>query len=244
MEMNIGLQLYTIRDQMHLGYDELLKRVAKIGYAGFETGYNPKTAEEIGGLAKKYSLKIVSAGVGADSIENDYGNVKDFMKQVDTDIMIMGFGEGDMDTLEKALKIAERLDRLAKKVEKDGYTLACHNHWWEFTKRFDGKTATDIFMENSETFKLELDIGWAFYAGADVARYIDELGDRIALLHIKDVTADKKLTEIGSGAADMKKILYAACSAGIKWGMVEQDDNFKVSSFDSIKTSYDYLKSI
>lgn len=242
--MNIGLQLYTVRDQLNLGYDEILKRVSEAGYTGIEIGYSPESADELGRLIKKYSLKVTSVGAGADDIENAYDKVKEFMKQMDSDIMIVGFGESDLDTVEKAMQVAARLDKLAKKIGADAYTLACHNHWWEFTERFDGKTVTDIFCENSEVFKFEIDIGWASYAGADVVKYINKLGGRIALLHIKDVTVDKKLTEVGSGTVDMKKILGAASSAGVKWGIVEQDDNFRHSSFESIKASYDYLKSI
>jgi len=244
MKINIGLQLYTIRDQMNLGYDEVFKRITEIGYRGVETGFRPDSGEELSKLLKKYSLKALSAGMGPNNIENNYDKVKEFMKQVDTSIIVVGFGESDLDTVEKVVTLARRLDELAKKVEKDGYVIACHNHWWEFTKRFDGKTITDVLCENSELLKFEMDIGWVTVADADPVKYINELGSRVALLHVKDFTADKKHTEAGTGVVNMKGALSAASKVGVEWGIVEQDENFRVSSFDSIKTSYDYLKTI
>ena len=244
MKMNIGLQLHTIRDELKIGYDEAFKRVAETGYTGIELGYSPDSGDNLIEAMKKHSLTGIAVHMSCGDIENDYDNVKAFVKRADTKIMITGFGEGDLDTIEKSVSCAKQLDELAKKVGQDGYILGCHNHWWEFTERFDGKTVMDIFLENSEVFKFETDIGWAFFAGADVVKYINKLGNRIALVHIKDVTADKKLTEIGSGALNMKAALDAAHNIGVNGGIVEQDDNFAVSPFESIKTSYDYLKTI
>jgi sugar phosphate isomerase/epimerase len=244
MKMNIGLQLHTIRDELHRGYDEVFKQVAEIGYAGVEVGYDPALGEKLSRILHKHSLQAIAVHMSPGNIENDYENVKSFMKQVNSEIMITGFGEGDLDTIEKAVSCAKRLDGLAEKIANDGYVLGCHNHWWEFTERFGGKTVTDIFCENSELFKFEMDIGWAFVGRADVVKYINKLGSRIILLHIKDATADYKLTEVGSGAIDMKEALDVACAAGVKWGIVEQDDNFKFSPFDSAKASYEYLQTI
>ena len=89
-----------------------------------------------------------------------------------------------------------------------------------------------------------MDIGWAFVGKADVVKYIRKLGRRLALVHIKDADAEYRLTEVGSGALDMKAALDAARAFGVKWGIVEQDDNFKISPFESAKTSYEYLKTI
>ena len=244
MKMNIGLQLHTVRDELNFGYDKVLKQIAEAGYTGIEMGYSPERGEELSGLLKKYSLQGIAVHMGPGDVENDYDKVKTFMKQINSEIIITGYGESDLDTVEKAVNCAGHLDKLAKKAAKDGYVVGCHNHWWEFTERFDGKTVMDIFYENSEFFKFETDIGWAFVGGADVVKYINKLGSRIILVHIKDVDANKNLTEVGAGAVDMKGALDAAYSVGVRWGIVEQDGNFRISPLDSMKESYDYLKTI
>ena len=68
----IGLQLYSVKNEMAQDFEGTLKKVAEMGYEGVEfAGLFDKTPAEIKELLKKYSLKAVSAHVPlADMMEN------------------------------------------------------------------------------------------------------------------------------------------------------------------------------
>jgi len=243
MKMNIGLQLYTVRDVINNDFEGVIKRVAEIGYTGVEATYSPDKVDIMAEMFTKYSLKAVGAHIGMNEIENNFATVKNFADK-------LGFKEifipwiADIDTTEKAIATAKKMEECAKKLKSEGYVLGFHNHTVEYLPKLDGKTAIDIFLEEAPTLKHEIDVGWAFAAGADVVKYIKKIGDRLSIVHIKDVDDSKTPTEIGSGNVNMKEILDAASSIGIKWGIVEQDSCINYPPLESIKVSYDYITTI
>lgn len=244
MNFNIGLQLYTVRDVIGDDTEGVIKRIAEIGYKGVELTYSPDKADLYAELIKKYSLEATGAHIGLDAIEKNYDTVKEFANKVGFNKLIIPW-IGDIDTTEKVIATAKRMEEAAKKVEADGYMLAFHNHTVEYEPKLDGgKTAIDIFLEEAPTLKHEIDVGWAFNAGANVVEYIKKIGDRLAFVHIKDLDENRTPTEIGSGKVNMKEILEAAWNIGIKWGVVEQDNCINYKPLESIKVSYDYISTI
>ena len=245
MKLNIGIQLYTLRDEMSLGYDEILKRVAGIGYKSVEMTYDPAKGEEVRGLLAKYSLIATSAHIGIDAIENDFDTVKGFMDAIGAKcIVIPWIGDDFIVSEEKTKETAKRFEALAQKLAPLGYELGFHNHVVEFERKFNGKTVIDIFFEEAPSLKFQVDAGWAYAGGADVAAAVAKIGARLASVHIKDVDDKKTPTEIGSGKVDMKSVIEEAAKAGVKWGIVEQDACVNYPPFESIKISYDYIKTI
>ena len=245
MKLNIGLQTYTLRDEMHLGYAEVLKRIADIGYKSVEMTYDPKNGEEAGKLIKKYSMIATGAHIGIDAVENDFDTVKGFMDNIGARSVIIPHIGGELvDSEEKTKETAKRFEAAAKKIAPLGYELGFHNHVLEFERKFSGKTIIDIFFEEAPSLKFEVDAGWAYAAGADVVASLKKLGGRLSYIHIKDVDEKNTPTEIGSGKVDMKSVIETAAALGVKWGIVEQDSCVNYKPFDSVKVSYDYIKTI
>jgi len=243
MNMNIGLQLYTVRDVIGKDVEGVIKRVADIGYKGVEFTYSPDQVDMYAEIVKKYSLEVVGAHIGLNEIENNYDTVKNFADKLGFKNIVIPW-IADIDTAEKAIATAQKMEAVAQKLKADGYTLGFHNHTVEYLPKLDGKTAIDIFLEEAPSLKHEIDVGWAFAAGANVVEYIKKMGDRVIIVHIKDVDDNKTPTEIGSGNVNMQEILQAAWDAGIKWGVVEQDSCINYEPLESIKVSYDYLLTI
>ena len=245
MKLNIGIQLYTLRDEISLGYDEILKRVADIGYKSVEMTYDPANGEEAGKLLKKYSLIATGAHIGADAIENDFDTVKGFMDNIGAkSIVIPWIGGDSIESEENTIATAKKLEAIAQKIAPLGYELGFHNHVVEFERKFNGKTIIDIFFEQAPSLKFQVDAGWAYAGGADVVAAVTKIGKRLATIHIKDVDEKNVPTEIGSGKVDMKGVIEAAAAAGVQWGIVEQDSCVNYPAFESIKISYDYIKTI
>jgi len=244
MKVNVGLQLYTVRGEIGLGYDEILKRVAAVGYNCIEMTYDPSKGEEVGELLKKYSLTATGAHIGISEIENNLDVVTKFMEAIGGKSIVIPWTDG-IDTEENTIQTAKRFEAAAQKVNAMGYELGFHNHITEFERKFNGKTIIDIFYEEAPSLKFQIDAGWACAGGADVPAVMNKLGDRLAItFHIKDVDEKNTPTEIGSGRTDMKNIIEAAAKQGVKYGIVEQDACVNYPPFESIKVSFDYIKTI
>ena len=95
-----------------------------------------------------------------------------------------------------------------------------------------------------ESVKFECDVYWAQYAGVDPAAYIKGHSDRIALIHLKDMTGEgdeRTFAEVGEGILDFEPIFAASEAAGAAWYIVEQD-TCKGSTLASAQKSLENLR--
>jgi len=154
-------------------------------------------------------------------------------------------------------RAAETFNRAGEESKKAGIQFAYHNHWFEFLP-VNGKLPYDTLLElcDKNLVKMELDLCWITVAGADPLKYFDRYPGRFPLVHVKDVKTLPKittggpqnfgdtvdLTEVGSGIIDWKRIFAQSEKAGIKHYIVEHDR--PTAPFDSIKTSYEYLRQL
>ena len=53
--MKIGMQFYTLREEMSKGYEEIFKRISEVGYTGVEMTYSPQDGDIISELLRKYN---------------------------------------------------------------------------------------------------------------------------------------------------------------------------------------------
>ena len=114
-----------------------------------------------------------------------------------------------------------------------GIALLLHNHEMECLS-VEGVTALDYALEQCPNLGLELDVGWAKFAGADPTELMKRYGSRIPLLHFKDVRADACaanrdtcFTVIGEGSIPLRAIMEAvSCCAIVDHGLIiDQDDS-------------------
>lgn len=84
------------------------------------------------------------------------------------------------------MKECEAMDSVAKELEKEGVSLAFHNHDAEFSVMVRGVPAHYLMAANTQYLKFELDTGWADFGGYNPVSIMKELGDRLAMVHIKD----------------------------------------------------------
>ena len=155
-------------------------------------------------------------------------------------------------------RAAETFNRAGEASKQAGIQFAYHNHWFEFLP-VNGKLPYDFLLEtcDPDLVKMELDLCWITVGGGDPLKYFDRYPGRFPLVHVKDVKAlpkvsasgkqnfgdsMKDMTEVGSGIIDWKRIFAQSDKAGIKHYIVEHDK--PAHPFDSIKTSYEYLRQL
>lgn len=125
------------------------------------------------------------------------------------------------------------LKQASDALAEEGMALLLHNHEMECVP-VDGVTALDYVLEQCPNLGLELDVGWAKFAGADPVALMEKYHDRIPLLHFKDVTAeacaanrDTCFTAIGEGSIPLREIMAAAkhCAIVEHGLIIDQDDS-------------------
>lgn len=254
----VGVQLYTLRNEIGKDPKGTLARVAQLGYKQVETfGYGNRkwfnlSPAELSAVLKQHGLSSPSGHTYPGSFFLKGGWEDEWKKAVE-DSRALGQEFITIPWLEEAYrkdpdnykKIAEGLNRAGAMAENGGLKLAYHNHDFEFAA-LDGQSGFDILSKNTDArlVQFELDLYWAVKAGHDPVKLFEAHPGRFCMWHVKDMdNTDKKFfTEVGNGVIDFKRIFKHAKLSGMKYFFVEQDQ-CPGSPFDSIEKSIGYLNS-
>jgi len=238
----IALELYTVRDETKKDFAGTLQRVSQIGYAGVEfAGYGNLTSLEMSTLLAETGLKGVSTHLGLDALESSQLSASiRYCKEIGCSYIVLPSLPKEWRTKEGIKVLAPRLDSIGQECQKHGITFGYHNHDFEFT-RVDGLSLLDYLLQATDPslVKIELDVYWVAYAGVDPVSYLQKLEERVALVHLKDMAADRSMTEVGKGILNMQQI-YAFAQARGLWGIVELDYP-QIPSLDSARISFEYF---
>lgn len=254
----IGLQLYTLRNEMQKGVAKVLADVAQAGYQDVETyGYSPSdkfwglTPSAFSELLRSNRLYSYSGHYGM----NDYlapngtdDNLKAYIEAAGTVgqkyITVPHIAGALVKDADAYKQIAEKLNKAGELCKGAGLKIAYHNHAFEFTS-FSGVTGYDLLLKETDPSLVffELDLYWAVKAGHDPVQLFTNNAGRFVMWHVKDMDKNKPevTTEAGSGSIDFKKIFKAAKRSGLEQLYVEQE-HFAMDPFDSIRKSYGYVR--
>ena len=124
-------------------------------------------------------------------------------------------------------RFAAEASAAARPLIDAGLTFSYHNHSFEL-ERFDGRTGLDILREESDpaVFSFEVDTYWIQHGGGNPVSWLDKLGDRMCIVHLKDLSMDGSkqcFAEVGEGNLEWGPILAACKRAQIEWYLIEQD---------------------
>ncbi len=257
----IGVQLYTVRDEMKRDFDGTIAKVAAIGYREVEfAGYFDHTPQQVRAVLDRN-------GLSAPSMHVDYQSLGFKFPQVIADSLIIGHRyivnpwidndiRKDPDGWKRAAAV---FNKAGEACQKAGIQFAYHNHHFDFVQ-VNGKYGYDILLEETDPklVQLEMDLCWMTVAGQDPLKYFARYPGRFPMVHVKDVksvpqpkkpgewVAFKKvfpvMTEVGSGSIDWKRIFAHSGEAGIKHYFVEHDH--PKQPFENIQASYAYLEKL
>ncbi len=249
MDRRIGAQGYTIRASMKTieDFEESCRKLKEIGYQTIQISGTPLAAADMKPILDKYGLKVTVTHRGYEEFRDHPESIIDYNKTLGCEICGIGAMPNDYrESNEKVTEFIAGINTAAKRLAEEGLCLGYHNHAFEF-RRLDGRYIMDRLIEESdpEHVKFIVDTYWLQVAGMNPQRYIKKLGERAMAIHFKDLTVstDNKLVmaEIGEGNLDWDAIIKACDEAGAKWALVEQDICQR-DPFESLKISYDYLK--
>ena len=254
---NVGLQLYTIREQIAKDVPGVLAKVAAAGYTNVEpNGYTRK--DKFWGMDAKAFKTILDANnlittsglYGIDiGGEKDFDDLKHFAEVAnilgEKYVVIPWIFEEYRKTADDYKVLADKMNKAGEVTKAAGVHLGYHNHNFEFTDVGGGQLGYDLILANTdpELVKMEMDIYWIVRGGADPVALFHKYPGRFSLFHVKDMDkANHELTtEVGSGIIDFKKIFANAKLAGMDYAFVEQEW-ISIDWNVSIKQSADYMK--
>jgi sugar phosphate isomerase/epimerase len=242
----LGLQLWTVRNQLMEDRSKTLKAIADAGYKQIEL-MNILESQEIAKEAKGLGMEVRSAFfnwevVAAPEIAGipKLEQLIEGAKSIGLEHMVFGYiGKPHRDTADKIKAIADRANKSAEKIRAAGMRMSYHNHSFEFEKLKGGPTAFEILMDRFDVklVDFELDVFWAAIGGWDALDTIRKLGNRLGQIHLKDLKANTGIIydegkvpvdafqEVGDGVIDMKQVIALASSFGVRQFHVEQDQS-------------------
>ena len=202
---------------------------------------------------------IDDAGLSVPSGHFDYEGFAgklDYAKQLGLNWMVCPMlPKSQWATIDGFHTAAKQFNEWGKQVADLGMRFAFHNHDYEF-KPYGDKTGYQILLDETDPHLVffEMDCYWVAQAGNDPVEMLHRLGHRVRMLHLKDRKPgfppsndmDKSsahFTEVGHGSINWKAVLDTARGMGIEYYFVEQDQT-PGNPLDSIKSSYQYLRTI
>ncbi|WP_031525692.1 sugar phosphate isomerase/epimerase family protein [Dyadobacter crusticola] len=249
----IGLQLYTLRNELSKDLLGTLKRVSAIGYKEVELfGYSDgkffgKTPKEFKAILGDLGLNPVSGHYGA-GVENKTakGTLSNNWQQAIDDAAEIGqkyavcayLTDKERQSIDQYKSYVELFNKSGEVAKKAGLQFGYHNHDFEF-KQIDGQLPYDLIASTDPNLvKLELDLYWIVKAGMDPVDLFKKYPGRFPLWHVKDMDkTDQSFAEVGTGSIDFKKIFDARKTAGLTHFFVEQDVA-KRPPLEAIETSF------
>ena len=252
VKKNIGLQLYSLRDDVKdLGIQKVLEVVAKMGYVNLETaGYSDGkmyglAPAEFKKIVDDLGMKLTSAHIGrnlSDNLDEDmawWSKATDAHNTAGMRYMVMPMSPLSRNgaTMENVMRYADYFNSIGLITAGASIAFGYHNHAFEFENKIDGVTVYDLLLENTSPNHVlfQNDVFWTIRGGYDPIDYMKKYPNRIKLLHIKD---DKAIG--ASGKIDFKPIFDQFYANGMKDWYVEVEEYIGTPQED-VKQSYDFL---
>jgi len=242
MTSPIGVQLYSLREEIKDDMAGVFEQLAETGYIG---------AEPFGGIDHNKAAPVLKdLGFEVYSMHADLplGDTQaKVLEQAEaygvTQIICPWRPPETFTTVDGIKQLADTLNEAAQVAKSNGYQYAYHNHDFEFIS-VDGRIAYDIFVEHLDpSVYLQLDTYWVQVGGQQITHVINKLGERAPLLHIKDgpATREADMQALGQGVIDIPAIIEAA-GDNAKWLIVELD-RCATDMMTAIKESFTYMTS-
>lgn len=237
----VGLELYSVRQELTKDDVGTVKAVAKMGYEVVEF-YSPYATWSVA-KAKEMRKLLDDLGVKCLSTHNSAGvYAPDKIDQVIELNTILGSklivmaSAGRVEGIDGWKGVAQKLNAGADKMKAAGIRAGFHNHKTEFVPINGTRPMEVLAAETVKSVVLQLDVGTCVEAGVDPVEWIKKNPGRFASIHCKEWSKDPAVgfkALFGEGDAPWKKIFEAAeKKGGVECYMIEQEGS-RFSAFES-----------
>jgi sugar phosphate isomerase/epimerase len=245
MTAPIGLQLYSVRENLVDDFTGTMKKIAKMGYIGIETAGFPE------GITPEYAKKLfddlgltITSSHSPMPLGEDTQKVLNTLEAIDCPHLVSPWMDPDFYKSEESIiELAQKFNEGFNIAKENGMKFSIHNHAFEFSL-LDGAPAIYTLMKYLEPeINFQLDTYWVKVAGVDPVKVVTKMGERAPLLHIKDgpATPDADMTAVGLGVINVPGIIKAGIPH-TEWLIVEID-RCATDILEAVDKSYQFLSS-
>lgn len=251
----IGVQLYTFRDQFKKDVKGTVELIHSMGIKEIEggDGYGMDKIE-FKKLLDANQLKTVSVGADYDQLAKDPQAIIDNAKFYGASYVVCFWvPHSKTFTIEDAKKAVEVFNTAGKLFKEHGLSFCYHAHGYEFVAYEDG-TIFDYMAKNMnpQYANFEMDVYWVKQPGQDPVALLKKYPGRFKLMHLKDRQhgtpnsmngeADVETNVVlGKGDVGIAAIMKAAKKAGVEHYFIEDESSRCV---EQVPESLKYLKGL
>ncbi|MDQ3656049.1 MAG: sugar phosphate isomerase/epimerase, partial [Chloroflexota bacterium] len=226
------------REELTARLPEVMSTVAGHGFAGFETQLgclpldDPAAWREASTRANDIAICATHSGgrwgdPDAEALISPLVERVAWLPELGCSRLAVSMGLAEDAADDELARAVERLGQLGRACrEQAGVSVVFHNHGRELAD--DARILRAIVDGcGPEDLALGADLGWVAYAGWDVVEFLQQFGNRIGYLHIRNVTesgASSGFVEAGRGTLDVRRILGALTELGYAGWLVAESE--------------------
>jgi sugar phosphate isomerase/epimerase len=252
----IGLQLYSLREQFKKDVPGTLQQINKWGIKEIEGGGTyGLSLEEYKKMLADNKLTMVSVGADYEMLKTNPQAAVDEAKKFNAKYVVCFWipHDGNNFDISNTKEAVEVFNKAGKILKENGISLCYHPHGFEF-RPYEKGTLFDYLVANTnpEYFNFEMDVFWVKHPGQDPVALLKKYPNRFLLMHLKDRrpgtpgnqngNADVESNVVlGSGDVGIADIIKQARKIGVKHYFIE-DESSRCEA--QIPESLKFLKSI
>jgi sugar phosphate isomerase/epimerase len=263
----VGLQLYSIRDDMTKDPLGSLTQLAKMGYVYVEHAnyvdrkFYGYSASEFKKVLNDLGLKMISGHtvMGREHWDESRKDFSDSWKFTIEDAAFLGqkyvvspwMDESIRKSYDDFRHYMDIFNKCGELCMKSGMKFGYHNHDFEFSEKLNNEKLFDIMMKSidPDLVVVQLDIGNLYNGGAVAIDVVNQYPGRFENIHVKDgikITGGNEQYEstiIGDGIVNVKEVLKLLKKTGdTKVYIIEQESYQAKTPMECVKTDLEVMK--
>jgi sugar phosphate isomerase/epimerase len=249
--MPIGCQTWPVRGMIAKDFPGTIKQLAEAGFQSIElcspvgyadsgfAGLGKYTGAELRRILGDAGVTCVSSHFDITELrENQEGRIA-WAKDVGLTQMIVPSLDGPRNpTMDDVKRAADEYSRMGERAAKAGIVQGLHNENFELSM-VEGQRTYDLLFKflDPKAVKFQFQVS-TVSQGYDAAEYFTKYPGRFVSMHVQGWSAKtRKMTPVGQGTLDWKKIFTAAKTGGIENYYVEMN-------LEMMKASVPYLRNL
>jgi sugar phosphate isomerase/epimerase len=263
----VGVQLYSVREDMLKDPLGSLTQLSKMGYVYVEHANYIKrkfygySAAEFKKVLDSLGLKMSSGHtvMGKEHWDETKKDFSDSWKLTIQDAATLGqkwvispwMDESMRKTYDDFKHYMDIFNKCGELCKKSGMKFGYHNHDFEFSQKLNDEKLFDIIMRSIDPklVALQLDIGNLYNGGAVALDILNQYPGRFEIMHVKDeipaTGGDEKYisTILGEGIVNTQKTVELATKVvGTKCFIIEQESYQNKTPMECVKSDLEIMK--
>jgi len=250
-KVTLGIQLYSVRDDMTKDPAGTLQKLAEMGYkyvehAGYKNGkFYGFSIQDFKKILSDNGL-IMESGhnfLGANQWNKSTHDFTDEWKKTIEDskavgmkyLISPGVDESLCSNMNDFRHYMDMFNKTGALCKKNGLHFAYHNENYEFNHSLDGTLLYDLLLQSSDKNLVwqQIDIGNMYEPGGRAMDYLKKYPGRFFSMHVKDEMKKEPPPQkgnqyesclLGKGVIAVKQIVEYARKSGINYFIIEQED--------------------